>query len=229
MIFLRPSAFIWALLAVPVVLLYLRRIPLVRRSVATGFLWDQVFSDRRPGVAQLRRRRRVSLCIQLSILAFLVVALAEPLLHRPQRIVLVVDNSSSGASLDETKQAARATVDELGRHDQMAILTAAGAPHVRCGFRGRADELTATVDDITTGSAPPKVEEALALARQILIGSENGQVLVIGDGRLSSTPGADAQTSAFNVPRPALWICLAAVVLMAAAIEWCMFQRRWTC
>jgi len=219
MIFLRSSAFIWALLAVPVVLLYLRRIPLGRQATATGFLWGQVFRDQQPAMARLKRRRLVSLSVQLGIVAMLVAAMAEPLLHRPRRIVLVVDNSSSGASLDETKQAAADLAADLGRHDEMAILTAGGAPHVRCGFRSRPDELAEAVAGLPESSEPPQIEEAVNLGRQILIGSDHGQVVVLSGGHLT----------AFSPQGPTLWICLAAAVLLAVAIEWCLFQRRWTC
>ena len=70
--FLRPRALLWILLAVPVVVFYLRSLRARRRAVGTGFLWRQVFSDGHAGSAWRRWRRPVSLAVQLTLLAMLV-------------------------------------------------------------------------------------------------------------------------------------------------------------
>ena len=56
----KPSALIWALLAVPVVVLYLRRVPPEWHQVQTGFLWERVLSNRQGRAGWLRLRRPVS-------------------------------------------------------------------------------------------------------------------------------------------------------------------------
>ena len=78
MTLLNPHALFWGLLGVPIVVLYLRAMPRRRYTVATSFLWQQVFPTSRARTAWQRWRRPVSLAVQLSILGLMVTALAEP-------------------------------------------------------------------------------------------------------------------------------------------------------
>jgi hypothetical protein len=76
MSFQNPAAFWWGLLAIPIVLLYLRRPTPRRESVATGSIWQQVLGEQRARTAWRRWRHGASLALQLLILATFVLALA---------------------------------------------------------------------------------------------------------------------------------------------------------
>jgi hypothetical protein len=76
MIFANPAAFCWGLLAIPIVLLYLRKPKPHRESVATGSIWEQVLAEQRARTAWRRWRHGASLAVQLLILALFVLALA---------------------------------------------------------------------------------------------------------------------------------------------------------
>jgi len=78
MTLLRPEALFWAVLAVPLVVLYLRGDRIPRHVVAAGSLWQKVLADRTSRARWLRWRRPVSLAGQLAVLLVLVVAMAEP-------------------------------------------------------------------------------------------------------------------------------------------------------
>jgi len=78
MTFHHPEAWIWALLAVPLVLLHLRRGRSRSVAVAAGFLWEQVLAARPLRSRWLRWRRAVSLVVDLVVLALIVGAMAEP-------------------------------------------------------------------------------------------------------------------------------------------------------
>ena len=128
------GAWIWSLLAVPIVVLYLRRIGPRPCSVQTGFLWQRVFAAEGTNSGWLKWRRPVSLFVQLAILLAVVLALCEPSLRTPRHVVLIVDNSASMNATDakpsrfhEAIKRAREQVASLAYRDQMAIV-AAGEP-----------------------------------------------------------------------------------------------------
>jgi hypothetical protein len=147
MTMLHPNALILASLAVPVVLLYLRRDRPRRRSVATGFLWEQVLGPSQGRSAWWRCRRWVSLGVQLAVLAMLVLAVAEPRVRPPASPAAVIDTS------------------------------AVNAPDARAP------------DGLPPGGKRP-------------------------------VPAASG---------PPVWELLAAAALLVVVVEWCLFQRRWTC
>jgi len=78
MTFVHPDAWIWALLAVPLVLLYLRRRRPRRVVVAAGLLWEQVLASHAARSRWLRWRKPMSLAVEVVVLMLLVAAMAEP-------------------------------------------------------------------------------------------------------------------------------------------------------
>lgn len=95
MTLLNPNALFWALLAVPIVLLYAWRARPRRHSVATGFLWERVFPKARGRSTWWTLRHLMSLGVQLAVLALLVLALAEPVASPPETVAA----GSSGPAL----------------------------------------------------------------------------------------------------------------------------------
>lgn len=133
MTFANPLALLWGLLAVPIVILYLRRTRLRREPVATSMIWEQVFAAEQARAAWQRWRHRVSLAVQLLILALVVVAMADPQIPAPRHIVLILDNSASmnvadaeTTRLARAKEAAGRLIAGLGAYDQVAIFSAGG-------------------------------------------------------------------------------------------------------
>ena len=68
-----PTALMWLLLAVPVVIFYILKIRLKRVPVSTVIFWRQIFDEEAPLLWQ-RLRHLVSLMVQLALLALLVAA-----------------------------------------------------------------------------------------------------------------------------------------------------------
>ena len=183
------KALILTALAVPVVLLYLWRVRPRRRSISTGFLWEQVFAAPERRAAWWSYRHPVSLCVQLAILAMLVLALAEPRVHPPATLVLVMDNSASMSAtdvrpsrLDRAKELAREHVAVLGRGDRAAIVTIADTIHVRCALTDRRDLLEPALAGIAPTREGTRVGEAISLARRLFHGRPNGKIVVFSDG-----------------------------------------------
>ena len=103
-------------------------------------IWQQVFAAEQVRATWQQWRDRVSLAVQLLILALVVVAMADPQVPAPRRIVLILDNSASmnvadaqPTRLARAKEAAGRLIAGLGSHDQAAILSAGEAVAVRCG------------------------------------------------------------------------------------------------
>ena len=80
------------LIALPIIALYLRKLRWRRQRETTGMFWEQVFAEHLARSRWLPWRRAASAAVQLCILALIVLALAEPQIRPPRRIVLVVDN-----------------------------------------------------------------------------------------------------------------------------------------
>ncbi len=189
MTFLNPKALIWAALALPVVVLYLRRMRPRRLWVSTGFLWEQVLPGHFAGSSWRRFRHSVSLCLQLTILALVIVAMAEPRLARPSQVVLIIDTSASMKATDvwpSRFQGARRLAEELiialGDRDQMAIVAAGDPLRVCCGLTDQQDVLRTALDTMPPAEGPTRVADAVALAGQMLAAGSNGTIVVLSDG-----------------------------------------------
>src|SRR5207302_7034228 len=142
-----PSALLWALLAVPVVIFYVLKIRLKRVPVSTVIFWRQLFDEKRPRSLWQRLRHLISLLVQLALLGLMVAALAEPLFSwdilTARRIVLVLDNSASMNATDvepnrlaRAKDEARQVIQGLRFRDEMAIVAAGTQQRVVCGLTG---------------------------------------------------------------------------------------------
>ena len=99
-----PSALLWLLLAVPLVVFYVLKFRLRRVPVSTVLFWRQIFDEKKPQSIWQRLRHLLSLLVQLLLLSLLVFSLAEPFATsdstNARRLVLVIDNSASMNATD---------------------------------------------------------------------------------------------------------------------------------
>ncbi len=184
-----PKALFLAVLAVPIVLVYLRRARPRRRSVAAGFLWEQVLGAPGRRSAWWTYRHPVSLGVQLVVLAMLVVALAGPRFGAPATVVLLVDHSASmnatdqsPSRLDRAKDLVRRNVMALGRGDRAAILAVADGLALQCPLTSRRDLLEPALARIGSSQEGTRMWEAVGLARRLLEAAPNGRIVVFSDG-----------------------------------------------
>jgi len=225
MSFAHPFAFCWGLLAIPIVILYLRRLRLPQEQIATGMIWQQVLAEQRGRSAWRRWRRGVSLAVQLAMLALLVFALAEPQIPPPKRIVLVIDNAPRMNATDiqptrlaAAKEAAERFIASLRPCDAMAVISAGGPAMPRCTLTAEQSTLREAVDSIAGSAGSTQMAEATALARRVLGGNTAGQIVIVGDDAESFVPDSSGLTLG------PLLAGLAGVLLVA---QWCLYQRRW--
>jgi len=189
-----PTALLLAGLAVPIVVFYILKIRLRRVPVSTLLFWQQIFEEKKPRSLWQRLRHLISLLLQLAFLALLVCALADPLFRWQQqqarRIVLVVDNSTSMNARDVAPTrlgAAKAEglrlIDGMRPGDELALVAAAAQPQVACGPTDHQRTLRAALASIKASDGPTRIEQAVALARRLLSGSEKTRrVVVLSDG-----------------------------------------------
>src|SRR5215475_10064758 len=141
MSFLAPIAFAGALLAIPIILLYMLRLRRREVLVSSTFLWQQVLRDSEANTPWQRLRRNLLLLLQLIILALIVFALARPFIVVPAvttgQIELLLDASASmnatdiqggGSRFEEAKRQALGIVDTMGVTDTMTIIRVTDIP-----------------------------------------------------------------------------------------------------
>jgi von Willebrand factor type A domain/Aerotolerance regulator N-terminal len=192
-----PTALLWLLLAIPVVIFYILKIRLRRVPVSTVLFWRQIFDEKRPRSLWERLRHLLSLLVQLALLALLVAALAEPFfsweaLHS-HRVILVVDNSASMSATDvapsrlaKAKEEASRVVDGLRFRDEMAIVAAGTQPRVVCGLTGHRKTLRGALDGVGPTDGPTRLADAVAVARRLATEKDGGGketlIVVVSDG-----------------------------------------------
>lgn len=193
MSFASPWALLWGLLAAPIIIFYILKIRLRRVPVSSVIFWNQIFEEKQARSIWQRLRHLLSLLIQLCFLGLLVFALADPFfsweVRDARRIVVILDNSASmnASDVQPTRlEKARATVngviDSLRMRDEMAVVAAGTQPKVVCGLTGHQQTLRGAIQSVESTDGPTRVADAAKLARRLLAGHENGQILLLTDG-----------------------------------------------
>ncbi len=195
--FIHPLAFLWLLLAIPLVLFYLWKTRRPQTQVVTGALWQKAIPILHPRRAWQKQRRFVSLLVQMGILLILTTAMAEPCWRRPQRVVLVLDatssmnvkNSDGISRFEEAKEHARKLTENMGYVDSLAVIVVGEKIRLHSRMSHDRKQILASFDKLPqTGGAAP-VDEAVAMARSLVTAGTNGKfdpktnhVILISDG-----------------------------------------------
>ncbi len=201
-----PTSLLWLLLAIPIAICYFLKVRPRRVSVPSVILWEEVFDQRRPRAIWRRLRHIVSLLLQLLFLLLVGLALANPLfswqLERTRTIVVIVDNSASMSAtdvppsrLETAKSRANELINGLREQENMAIISAV-QPRVEIGLNDHPRLLSRSVDQIRATDAPAHLEDAMALARRLVEGKDNGQIILFTD----QMPSNVASSNSDNVP-----------------------------
>ncbi len=198
--FVSPERWIWAAIAIPIILLYVLRSRLRKQTVSTLLFWDELFDQKRYRSWWQRLRHLLSLLLQLAFLSLLVVALLDPLWSGQRRTVrqigLVVDNSASMSANDEGSDpgvtgptrfdraidAAHDVVRELRDGDEIALVTAGGTVRVVVGMTDFGPAIRDALELIEPTDGPTRVPEAIEAARRMTGSLERRNVIVISDG-----------------------------------------------
>jgi secreted protein with Ig-like and vWFA domain len=188
--FFHPGAWCWSGLTALIALLYLWNFAPRRHELATFWLWERALA-RRP--AWFRLRFWLSLAVQLVILLLLVAALAEPYWKAAvagrRTLVLVLDVSASMSATDvqptrfaAAQAEARRIVQGLRPGERMGVLSVGSAVRIECRMTSRPDELRAAIDAVTPTQGGTQMGAAVDLARRLLDGQPNPQLVLLTDG-----------------------------------------------
>jgi Ca-activated chloride channel homolog len=193
---LNPISFLFALLAVPIVLLYLLRLHRREQSVSSTLLWRQVVLDREANTLWQRLRRNLLLLLQLLTLAFLIFALIRPYINTPAslsgRLVVLLDGSASmrttdvaSTRFDAAKAQVQKLIDDLGADNQMAIILVDGSPHALTGATNSKSDLTASLSAAQPSLVAANWSAGIALAVASGsggLGDNTATTVIVSDG-----------------------------------------------
>lgn len=195
MSFLAPFAALLALLAIPIVLLYMLRLRRQETEVSSTYLWRQLLQDREANAPWQKLRRNLLLLLQLLTLALLIAALMRPFIEIPTvttgRIVLLLDASASMNATDvppsrfaAAQQAALELAAALSAQDSMTVIRVADVPEVLASATNDLNLLRAAILDAEVSQASADWQAALTLAAGGAVGVEQFSIVLISDGGL---------------------------------------------
>lgn len=195
MSFLYFNHWIWALVALPILLFYLVRIAGRRQEVSAYVLWQRAFARR--SAWSRHWQWCVSLMVALLFVALLVVALLAPFwrasLEEARSVVVVIDTSASMNATDVkpsrlalAQAHARKVIDRLGPYEQSAVVSAGARVEILCGFTRDRGKMMAALEAVSASEGATRVAEAVRLARRMVASQANPQIIVISDGAFES-------------------------------------------
>jgi hypothetical protein len=190
---LNPLAFLFALLAVPIILLYLLRLQRREQNVSSTLLWRQVTMDREANTLWQKLRKNLLLFLQLATLAFLVFALIRPYINLPSTVsgqsILMLDASASMQATDvqpsrfeAARAEARNVINALGTGDQMTLILVDGSPRALSTLTNDKAQLLEALDGAQPSLDAANWSAAIALAAATGANNEQTTTIVVSDG-----------------------------------------------
>ena len=209
MSFLSPLALFGALVAIPIILLYMLRLRRREVIISSNFLWQQIVRDREANTPWQRLRRNILLILQLIILALLVLAMARPAQVVPTisagRTVILLDASASmnatdinGRSrFDEAKRQAVLVLNEIGLEDEVAVIRVAEVTEPLITYTNDINAIRGAINNAEPGQGTGDWDTALTLAAAGAEGAEDFSIIIVTDGGLGDTARLPE-----NIPQP---------------------------
>jgi Ca-activated chloride channel homolog len=209
MSFLSPIAALGALLAIPIILLYMLRLRRRELMVSSNFLWQQIVRDREANTPWQRLRRNLLMLLQLLVLALVVLALMRPAQLVPTvaagKTVILLDASASMNATDingesrfaEAQRQAIQLVNDLGSADEVSVIRVAEIAEPLVPYTSDMSLVRAEISSATVGQGRGDWATALTLAAAGSQGAENFNIIIISDGGLTN-----ASQLPENIPQP---------------------------
>ncbi len=207
--FLTPIAFIGALVAIPILLLYMLRLRRREVVVSSNFLWGQIIQDKEANTPWQRLRRNLLLLLQLLILACLVLALARPFITVPSvssgKTALLLDASASMNATDENgrtrwevaRERALDIINAMGPSDTLSLILVGTIAEPLTPYTNDVNELRAALNAASPTVGRGDWETALIIAAAGAAGAENFNIIIISDGRIGDVGALGA-----SLPEP---------------------------
>ena len=215
MAFITPLSLLFALLALPILVLYMLKLRRREIEVPSIFLWQMVMRDREANAPWQRLRRNLLLYLQLLLLALLVLAMARPFIKTPtltaNTLVVLLDASASmqatdGGNLPTRFEAARATIqrliDDLPTHSTMTLILVGQQPQVLAAATNDKGVLHHALQaaQVENGSADWTAALALAAGAVRVGNQDDAAILIVSDGGLPDANLPALPTQAMYLP-----------------------------
>ncbi|RPI78973.1 MAG: VWA domain-containing protein, partial [Chloroflexi bacterium] len=196
--FLTPFALLFALLAVPILLLYMLKLRRKEVVVSSSLLWQMLLRDRQANAPWQKLKRNLLLFLQLLILVLLVLSLGRPALPVPVvasgSVILILDASASmnaedvsPSRFEAARTAAQGLIENLDPGSQMTLIQAGARPTVLAAATGDKTVLRNVLDQAapTKGEADWQAAFALAGGAVSAQGTDaDAAVVILSDGGL---------------------------------------------
>jgi hypothetical protein len=190
-----------AALAAPVVMAYLHRLHRQRRAIASTIL-VRAIRDARPASNKSRSklRHRLSLAMMLIALIASLIALVGPRgsSQHGARVIVALDRSASMGThegqadrLAAAGAAAKDVVERMSDDDEVALVTAGGAPAIEVAPTRHHTDVLAAIDAVVRrGATGDNRDDALAfrLADGLCRDAERTTIVIASDGGVTVPP-----------------------------------------
>jgi len=226
---LAPAMLLTALLAVPILLLYMLKLRRQEVSVSSTLLWQQLLRDRQANTPWQRLKRSLFLLLQLLILALLVLALARPALPAPSPVsgptVLLLDASASMNASDAAptrfaaaQAAAAGMLDGLPANAAVTVILAGAQPRLLASAETDRLALRRALAAAQPEQGSADWPAALALAAGAA-SDERSAIVVLSDGGLpqNGLPPLPVEAHYLPVGQSADNLAVAALAVRPAA------------
>lgn len=192
-----PFALAGALLAAPIIALYMLRLRREDRVVPSILIWQQITQDRAANTPWQKLRKNLLLILQLVILALLVIALARPFLPvsvpaQGSAIVLLDASASMQATdvppsrFEAAKNTARQLIDSLSEPDTMSLVVVSNLAEVRVSATSDKNALRRAVDEAQASNSTTNMADALILAQALARQSARPTIVILSDGEFDA-------------------------------------------
>lgn len=187
---LAPLALILAVLAVPIILMYVLKLRRQEFVVPSTVLWRQVLQDVQANAPWQRLRFNILLLLQLLALAALVLALARPAYSRSNVIagdVIVIVDQSYGMQardvrptrFDAALAQARSLVSKLAGGHVMSVIGMSAQPRLAVADSADPSALDNAIGSLQVGVEQPNFLEALSLAASLARAGQSARAIVL--------------------------------------------------
>ena len=193
-----PAALAFALIIPIILLLYFMRPKRQQRTIASTLLWQQALQDMQASRPWQRLHLTPLLLLQLLAALFIVLVLIRPAIFTTSSIsgntIIILQTSASMQATDVAPnrfESARNDIADmianLGPEDHISLITMANTPQVLIADSNDKALLSAALQHAKVTNQDADLELALSLANSLAAGQTNLQVLVVGDGHVTTT------------------------------------------
>ncbi len=197
---LAPTALWLALLAGPILLLYMLKVRRKPVTISSTMLWQRLLQDRQANLPWQRLQRNLLLILQLIILAAIVLALARPAQSVPgvsaDTVIVLLDASASmyaddvsPSRFEAARQIVQSLITDLPANAKMTIISAGPEAFTLTAAQSDHGELQAVLNRAIPGQGPADWQAAFTLAAGAAgsAGQASVATVIVSDGGLPDT------------------------------------------